>query len=325
MQFDKAKIVIILICCFLGASIIAFVIKSGGNLAPEDKPIDRASKEELSENKAKIHRSKLEDIEVSNAAKTDSKTKIEHNQDLADLTELLDADPADMMDMEWNSREITSDFTDRSKIAVVISAMPIKSDTMVSEEQLNLLQDSVTEMIFDNGNNDYDSYLKLLKQSGEKISEGLYERLLGYLKGYGITEEEISTDPFQRLSQYYENRKRKSRWKGLVSEGSEIRIFETRTSRLETPGRELEIIRQAITTYPHPLRPPISLDEMLKTKGKALIADVKVFIAHEDAMVGIVRPYVIRYWFDSINNFWRPQRATAFQNRKEMFRGFLVP
>lgn len=324
MQFDKAKIVIVLICCFLGASIIAFLLKRDGNLVP----IDKAGKHELQESKANQNQPAPQNKVALNNANNEPETQYDNIEDLEALSgDLLEGDIGDVMDMEWKSREITSDFSDRNKVAEVIRQFPIVSDIAVSKEQLDLIRNCATEMIFNNGNNDYDSYLNFLRKSGEMVGQSVCELARKHFINRGIPEEEVPTDPWELLSEDLKHRKEAgimSMWKGLVSEGSSIKIFEAQTSKLPI-GKKLKKLRGAIRTYRDLTAPPISLDEMLKTKGKVVMADVQIFIAHDDSTGGVVWPYIIRYWFDSINNSWRVQKAALFENRHTAYLIYILP
>jgi len=328
MQFDKTKIVIVLICCFVGASIITFLLKRDNNLVPKDKPTDKAEKRELKESKAKQNKQTAQNKEDSNKAQKDPETIYDNIEDLEALSgDLLEGDIGDVMDMEWSSREITSDFSGRNKVAEVIGQFPITSDITVSEEQIDMLRNCVTEMIFNNGNNDYDSYLNFVRKSGETVQQFKIESIRTRLIEKGISEEEISTDPWKLLSEDLNNKKklgRMSLWKGLVSKGSNIKIFEAQTSQLPI-GKKLKELRGGIRTYNDLTAPPISLDEMLTKKGKVLMADVMFFIAHEDVTGGIVWPYTTRYWFDPINNSWRVQEVVLFRNRSKMWPIYVLP
>jgi len=109
----------------------------------------------------------------------------------------------------------------------------------------------------------------------------------------------------------------RSRWKGLVLEGSKIKVFETQTSDPPMLGNEIYDFCGAVCTFDHRTLPPISLEELLKEEGKALIADVLVFIQHDDEMGGVVWPYVFRYFFDPINNKWRVKRQIQYSNKNK--------
>ncbi len=113
-------------------------------------------------------------------------------------------------------------------------------------------------------------------------------------------------------------------WKGLVLEGSNIKIFEAQSPKLPI-GEKLKELRGGIRFYNDHTAPPISLEEMLKKNGKVLMADVMFFITHDDSTGGVVWPYTIRYWFDPENNSWRVQKLALFRNRHRMWAISVLP
>ncbi len=303
MQFDKAKIIIVLICCFLGASIIGFLLKRDSNLVSKDQTMDNAGKNELQESKAKQNK------EALNNAQKDLEAIYDNIDDLEALSgDLIEGDIGDVMDKIWSSREITSDFSDRERIAEVIRQFPITSEIALSEEQTGLLHNCVTEMIFNNGNDNYESYLSFLRESGETLHrhEG----------------EPLPANPWKVFAESLrwnkENRGFMSKWEGLVLEGSNIKIFEAQTSQLPI-GKKLQELRGAITTFSKMTVPPISPDDVLKSEGKILMSDVMFFIAHDDSTGGTVWPYIIRCWFDPVYSSWRVKRAVLFRNRRKYY------
>jgi len=235
--------------------------------------------------------------------------------DMADLEALLrdiiKGDVGDAMDMAWSSREIICDFSDRSEVAEQVNQFPIVSDITVPEEQLAQLHNCVTEMIFNNGNDDYESYLSFLRESGETVHRHMHEGEL------------LPADSWEAVAEGLRRNKKESglmsRWEGLVLEGSRITIFEAQTSDLPL-GRVLRRLRRAIRTYGRLTAPPISPDDVLKSEGKILMADVQVFIAHDASTGGVVWPFIIRYWFDPVHSSWRAQRAALFRNRHKDYR-----
>jgi hypothetical protein len=324
MQYNKFKFVIILFFCFLGASITAFILQRNNNLIRKDLSTDKTEVHKQNDQK-----SVAEQQSEPQTTETDSQTQSDNIEDLEILLgDLIEGDIGDALDMVWSNREITSDFKDRNEIAEEVKKFPILSNVEVSEEQLDLLRNCITEIIFNNGNNDYDSYLNFIRKSGETIPHYICELARKSLIGSGTPEEEIPDDPWKLLSEDLKDRKKvfecSSMWKGLVSEGSQIKLFESQTSQLPL-GDDLYDLRGGMTTFRDLTDPPISLDETIKTKGKVTMADVQIFIAHEDLTGGVVWPYIIRYWFDPINKLWRVERAALFQNRHTSYRIYILP
>lgn len=324
MQGDKSKTVIVLSCCFLGAGIVAFMFQRDGSPALEEKPRDQAGQNELRESTTQRQRG-----ETSDTLRAEPNVQSDDLADLETLSgNLIEGDIGDILDIEWSSREISSDFSDCNKVTEVVRQFPIVSDIVVLEKQLNKLYDCVSKMLFYNGNDDYNSYLDFLRKSGETVDQSFYE--LGrarWIRG-GIPEEEIPTDAWKWLSEDLKRLYRavgcSSMWEGLVLDGSNIKIFEAQTS--EPPfGRDLYKLRGSMTTFRHVTTPPTTVDEVLKTNGKVLMADVQVFIAHNNSTGGEVWPYIIRYWFDPIHNSWRVEKAALFNNRHKAYRIQILP
>ncbi len=322
MKRNTAKIIIILTFCFLCAGIISFIIVKRSNHSTKEKAAD------IKGEKEKYHQGNLSQKQEQNGAKVVTGTVLEHINDLENLLgDVIEGDIGDAMDMVWSSWEITCDFSDCNKVAEVVSKLPIVGNMKVPEEQLDQLQSCITEMVFNNGNNDYKIYLNFLRKSGEVVDEFIYNTLRETWIAKGIPEKEVPADPWELLSEDLKKDKEdglaKSMWKGLVSEGSKIIIFETPTTNLPI-GEDLYKVRGAAITYRHLTVPPIRLDTMLENKGKVIMADVLVFIAHDDSMGGVVWPYIIRYWFDPINKLWRPQGAYCFPNSHKECRSYLL-
>jgi len=317
VQFEKSKIIIALICCFLGASIIAFMLKRNTSFAPKDISTDIAEKHELQESKA------AQNKEDPSKAQKDLETIYDNIDDLEALSgDLFEGDVGDVMDRIWSGREITCDFSNHERTAEVISQFPIISDFTVSEEQTDMLRNCITEMIFNNGNSDYDGYLNFLRDSGETVKQFKIKSIRKRLIEKGISEKDIPTDPWELLSKDFKTKG--SLWKGLVSKGSNIKIFEVQTSQLPICEKLIEL-RGAIRTYRDHTAPPISLDEILTKNGKVLMADVMFFIAHDDSTGGTVWPYTIRYWFDPVNSLWRVQKLVLFRNRHKIWSIYVLP
>lgn len=319
MQFSKAKIIFLLFF-FLGICIIFFTMKRGDNDASDDKVTSKSIIQDAHKAKGEMYQSKQDDAKISEIAKAELKV-LEDIEDLTLLESLIDMDVSTLMDINWDNSEIDADFADRDSIVNLIQAMPVKNRHLVSEKVLKALHSSLIEVVFDNGTNDFEAYTSFLKSYGEKVLVDVYKDLRKHLLEEGRGDEkEVTSDQWQVILQYYKKHRYSSRWEGFVATGSEIRIFETHTSELDQPGSKLAAIRQAITTFRHISNPPITLNEMLESEGKVFLADAIVFIAHDDEMGGIVRPYIIRYWYDPVHELWRPLDMSCLQNRFEHFK-----
>lgn len=305
MKIEKSKLTLVLICCFLGAAIFVFLLKSNSNVNLKNRQPSPTVKQRPQDNAANRNGPALRNDAVSDIPKNDKEMEYDDISDLeALLGDIIDGDIGDAMDVVWSSREITCDFSDRSKVAEQVNQFPIVSDIPVLAEQLAQLRNCVTQMIFNNGNDDYESYLSFLRESGETIQAH-----------HG---EPLPPNPWkvhaESLRQNKENSGLMSRWEGLVLEGSRIKIFEAHTSNPPL-GRDLRRLRGAIRVYGRMTVPPVRADDVLKSEGKILMADVQVFIAHDASTGGVVWPFIIRYWFDPVHSSWRAQQAALFRNR----------
>lgn len=242
--------------------------------------------------------------------------------------ELLRGDTAALMEMIWASRKIDTHFASREEVNDVVGRIPLAGSVSVSEEQARPLRNALTELLFHNARQNYDAYLAFLKESGERVTAFNEKVLRDTFADYGIAADQIPADPWQLLGQWFKGVRSDeptvSRWTGLILEGSEIRVFESREP--EPPiGGDLYQLRGCIGTFRHFTEPPAPLQEVLRDNGKVLMADVRLLIAHDDGMGGVVWPYVVRYWFDSTNGTWRPHRGVNFPSgRLQLPRPFLV-
>ena len=308
-MLNKNKLFIgILLCCFIFAAIITFVIKSQTQYSHNHNHSDQDNT---------IHQ--LEISEVSQNEQQDNNNISENtSEDIKELESLLgdmiDGDIGDALDMVWSNREIVSDFSDYNNIAKIINQIPIKSNINISNEQSNQLYNSITKMVFSNGNNDYDDYFSFLKESGEIVH--LHE------------DQTVPEDPWKTLTEDLKYNKEEfgleSMWKGFVLEGSNIQIFKARSANLPI-GQDLYSLRGAIRTFGLLTDPPISLNDMLEKEQEVLMADVTFFISHNDLTGGVIWPYIVRYWFDPVNKFWRVEKVALFRNRNVDYRIAIVP
>jgi hypothetical protein len=279
----------------------------------------------VSQNPSEVPESnnQLQNGSASSADTPESSVPKETLEDMKIVNEELVLDksslrPADLMDMTWDSWQFDVDFSDREKLAESIESIPIKGKIATTQEQLSKLRSVLCEVLFDFGNNDFDAYYKFLKNSGETFPPYMIQRFRQDLTiGLGFPEDKIASDPWELLSQSAKEYKDQSLWQGLVTHKSQINLFEARTHELTEPGEDLHKIRRAITTYTHVTEPPITLEQIIEARGKAIIADTTLFVTHTDEVGGKVRPYVIRMWYDPKNNLWRPLRMTFFPNAYE--------
>lgn len=234
------------------------------------------------------------------------------------MPDMLGKSPADLMDMTWDSWQFDVEFSDRKKLTESIEGIPIKGKVATTREQVSKLRTVLCEVLFDFGNNDFDSYYDFLKNSGETFPPYMIQRFRqDLITGLGFPEDKIASDPWELLSQSCKEYEEKSLWQGLVSYKSHIDLFEAHTHKLTEPGEDLHKIRRSIATYTHVTVPPLTFEQIIEERGKAIVADITLFVTHTDDVGGKVRPYVIRMWYDPVHNMWRPLRMTFFPNAYE--------
>jgi len=329
MKIDKTKITIVLIFCLLGVITIAFLLKRESNIDLSNQHRDQANKQKQHDN-ATTYKQQESQI-TDNSHITDNNTEIQ-SDDIRDLEvllgDLIEGDIGDALDFEWSNWEITCDFSDKNKIEEIVRNFPVIGNAKLTQDQSDQLCNRITEMIFNHGCNNFNKHIDFLKKSGEIIGSSYYERMRKMEINRGIPEEEIPTDRWELLSKRIELIKnehdRRSYWKGLVSEGSHITIFESTKSNLPI-GSKLKQLRGGIAVYHNSFSHPISLEQAIGDQGKVIMADVQVFIAHEDSIGGVVWPYIARYWFDTVNNSWRAQKVALLRNRHTAYPIYILP
>lgn len=311
MQIEKTKIVTVLICCFLVTGVIAFIIGSEINIFLDDSSKDQESRQELT-GILKQNQQKQQETETI---------------PIKDL-EILLGDIGDALDMIWSNREITCDFSNKNKIKEIVRNFPIVGNVKLTQDQLDQLYNWSTEMIFNHGNNNFSDYIDFLRMSGESIGPSYYEGMRKMEMNRGIPEKEIPNDHWELLSKRIEfiakEHGRRTYWKGLVSEGSRITIFEATKSDLPI-GSQLKQLRGSITIYKNAFFHPISVEQAIGDQGNVIMVDVRFFIAHDDSIGGVIWPYIARFWFDTVNNSWRAQKVALLSNRHTAYPIYILP
>ena len=329
MHLDRPKIIILLTCCFLGVGAIAFLLKRESNVDLTNQQHVQESKQKQLDKVANDNQQESQITEFSYTSDNNAGIQSDDIRDLEVLLgDIIEGDIGDALDMVWSNREITCDFTDKNKIEEIVRRFPVLGNVKLTQEQLEQLCNWSTEMIFSHGSNNFNDYIDFLKISGEIIEPLYYEGMRKMEINRGISEEEIPTDRWELFSKRNELIKkehdRRTYWKGLVFEGSQITIFEATKSNLSI-GSRLKQLRGGISIYSSPHSGPISIEQAIEDQGKVIMADVQVFIAHEDSIGGVVWPYIARYWFDTVNNSWRAQKVAILRNRHTAYPIYILP
>jgi hypothetical protein len=210
----------------------------------------------------------------------------------------MNKSPVDILTLRWNAREITVDCVQRPLVQAFVGRITAEGRDLLTEEQMNRLQDSITDFVFFNATNDRRSYYAKLLGQGETINE-LGRKWISQAAVDSGTLERLDMDPLEQLAGLTQA---KCGWRGLVAEGTRIKIYSTRSANLEEPGCTLWEALHRKTMRPKMTDPPIVFKEAVKTRGQVLVADLELFVANNKKQV---IPYFCRYWFDDASSIWR--------------------
>jgi hypothetical protein len=237
--------------------------------------------------------------------------------DYAQLEALTNIDADELMNMKWDSLSADTSFSNRKDVLRVVSSFTrtgITVDQHVSEALTSMLGDVL--MFY--GTNDLASYFRWLKESNETIRPEVIPELRNSLtQELHIPPQDIPEDSFDLLGRFVEKAAFKTHWNGLVGEGSSIHFFEATTTELPSPGKTFQDLRHKIVSYHHITKSPREPSQIISSKGKVLFSDVTVLIAHSEEVGNIVRPYVMRLWYDPEANIWRPFPMSGFPSMKD--------
>lgn len=250
-------------------------------------------------------------------------TSLENDSSKLKFLEELDLDSIKdihgLMGNTWDSFQVDIELesSNRDEIKEFVKELPTGGFTVTSM-QLEQLHNIATELIYSYAKNDYAIWLNCLKASEEYISEERIKLARQFLKEEGnITENEIQQDAWELLLQTANVFKKNSGWRGLVSHASNIQVYNMSTSspNLPSAGHDIQSFRGYTFTLMHLTSAPVSLEETMKTEKQIIFSDIKLFIEHSDERGGHIEPYVMRLWYDSGSNFWRPYSMSCFPSR----------
>jgi hypothetical protein len=224
-----------------------------------------------------------------------------------------------LLDVIYESWEVDLPFADPNRFPAGIERIPVQAGS-ATKEQLKGLQDTLARVTWVLGTNDVGAYLTLLRESGETVTPQAHKVVYEALRGeYKLRENEIPADDWELMAKYVETAEYNSAWRGLITKHSQIKVFEARTGQLPQPYQALQDIRRAVTVFRHVTQSPVPLADMVQKEGSVQVADVLLYVAHDDNKGGIVRPYALRFWLDPTHKVWRPLSLRAFQNPNEHF------
>jgi hypothetical protein len=264
------------------------------------------------------------------SADTDRQKEAEkNNQPAADLDWMLLRDAHENLGLKWDNFTVNLDLSncDRSEIRDYIDKFAV-TGTPVDEENVNRLKALFVELAYSYGREDFSVWLDYLRKSGHTVSE---ERLKGrrdWLITEGqISEDKIATDGWDLLKQIAVVFDKKSRWKGLSLDGNPcITCFRvTGDAPMPTPGEVIQTLRNYKYAFTASTSPPVSMEQIFADKKEVLFSDVTFFVLHSDEGGGRIQPYVMRSWYDPVNERWRPFTLTYFPENTEKLQTNRIP
>jgi len=234
------------------------------------------------------------------------------------MADMLDKPIDELMDLEWSKWPVRALLRDADLVGQAIKEIAVDGEAGDWEPQIGELRSTIKTMLLAYGSNNHSAYFDYLRDSGESVVEETVAALRKIMvTELQVQEGELETDSWKLLSQFSKLAKLGIHWDGLVVQGSRIRLYSTRTATLPPLGRNFQRLRGQIVVYHHVATPPVELGTVIASRGSAIIADVTVFISHSDELGGVVRPYVIRFWYDPINGSWRPKEMCGFSRQNE--------
>jgi hypothetical protein len=228
-------------------------------------------------------------------------------EELRSESEVIGKTAQQVLSMRWDSRKASADFTERSTVAMFIESIDVEGRDMLTEHQLDLLRSTITTFLFYNANNDREHYFSQLLDSQETLSERGKEAIAKDAIKRGRLDV-LEMKPLTQLVWLYSETK--CDWRGLMAEGTRIRVFTTATGHIEDPGRALfGVVHKVAWDGCKQTNPPVSLVSAAKKRGRILVADVEVFVSNDRHKV---MPYFCRYWFDSVDSIWRLETVVTY-------------
>ena len=233
-------------------------------------------------------------------------------QEVEDLGKAIDKTVYQVFDLQWNALETITDFSEYANVETFVHSMPVTGQDLLSVSQIAQLRKDIATLLYLNGREDRRRWFEYLFAAGEALtSEG--RDLIRRLAEKEGKADWMDLEPLDQLLWYFSSWE--ANWKGLVAEGSRMKVFRTETAEIERPANRLMMHRPAgKSTYARKTTGPVSIDDQLMWEGSVLMADVEVLVKNHQ---GMVRPYVARYWFDSEGRRWRLQFVIKYSTKQD--------
>ncbi|MCH8218552.1 MAG: hypothetical protein IH892_17475 [Planctomycetes bacterium] len=239
-------------------------------------------------------------------------------QEVEDLSKAIDKTVYQVFDLQWNVLEMSTDFSEYAQVETFVHSIPVAGEALLSVSQIAQLRKDIATLLYLNGTEDRRRWFEYLFDAGETLTSQGRDLISGLAEKEGKADW-MDLEPLDQLLWYFSSWE--ANWKGLVAEGSRMKVFRTETAEIERPANRLMMHRPTgKSTYERKTAGPVSIDDQLMREGSVLMADVEVLVKNHR---GMVRPYVARYWFDSENGRWRLQFVIKY-SRKQDHHGSIV-
>ncbi len=233
-------------------------------------------------------------------------------QEVEDLGKAIDKTVYQVFDLQWNALQTTTDFSEYAKVESFVHSMPIAGEDLLSIPQIAQLRKDIATLLYLNGTEDRRRYFENLFDAGEALTSEGRDLIRRRAEKEGKTDW-MDLEPLDQLLWYFSSWE--ANWKGLVAEGSRMKVFRTETAEIERPANRLMMHPPTgKSTYLRKTAGPVSIDDQLMREGSLLMADVEVLVKNHQ---NTVRPYVARYWFDSESRCWRLQFVIKYSQKQD--------
>jgi hypothetical protein len=237
------------------------------------------------------------------------------------------SDVHETMGQKWDSYLIDLNITTCTKLEIsnLIQKWPIKGIS-VDKRIIDQAKEMFVELSYSYGREDPTVWLNYLKEAGEKVRKNIEEGTReGLIKTYQISEEKLAKDAWDLLLQSAITKKRQSNWTGLCTQGASVHLFKQTEGTLPEPGKELQSLRSHKVSYPHVAESPVSMGDIFLAQKEVLFSDITFFVSHSNNGGGHIEPYVMRSWYDTANERWRPFLLSYFPDRNAKIEISTIP
>ena len=229
--------------------------------------------------------------------------------------------------LRWDNFSVDLDISvcTKSEIHKLINNWPIEGVSIDTKRQ-EQLKEMFVELAYSYGREDFAVWLDFLREAGEKVREDVVEgNRNGLVKTYQVPIENLAKDSWELLKQSSVVKGSQSNWQGLCIKGASIEFTRVTGTELQEPGKNIQKLRSCKYSFPHIAESPVSAGTIFSNEKEILFSDITFFVLHSDKGSGHIQPYVLRSWYDTLNNRWRPVDLSFFPDRNERIEISKIP